>query len=218
MLPNADVPETSPRRRNLIAVAVAAVLAIGGTVVAITVSGGSRSGALQPLENTIAPVSTIAPISGIDGCALRAQSALVCAASTTALLVATTAPLVATTAPILTIGGWAEPCVINGPHLTGLDLDLSGFDLTGRSFLNVNFAGVNLTNATLTGANFTGACLMTTKFISANLTGAKFTGADITGADFKDATLTGVISSGIIGVPTALPIGWVLVGGVLKPG
>ncbi|MTB17708.1 MAG: hypothetical protein F2919_06950, partial [Actinobacteria bacterium] len=50
MLPNTDVPDASPRsrrrRRNLIAVAVAAVLAITGTVVAITVSGGSRSGTI----------------------------------------------------------------------------------------------------------------------------------------------------------------------------
>ena len=57
MLPNLDVPETSPRssrrRRNLIAAAVVAVLAITGTVVAITVSRDSRSGALGPC--TIGP-------------------------------------------------------------------------------------------------------------------------------------------------------------------
>ncbi|MSX92688.1 MAG: hypothetical protein F2749_04640, partial [Actinobacteria bacterium] len=47
MLPNLDVLDASPRsrrrRRTLIAAAITAVLAITGTVVAITVSGGSRS-------------------------------------------------------------------------------------------------------------------------------------------------------------------------------
>ena len=50
VLPNGDVLTTSPRscrrRRNLIAAVVSAVLAIGGTVVSIKVSGGSHSGTL----------------------------------------------------------------------------------------------------------------------------------------------------------------------------
>jgi hypothetical protein len=48
MLPNTDPPDTSARsrrhRRNLIASAITAALAITGTVVAITVSGNSRTG------------------------------------------------------------------------------------------------------------------------------------------------------------------------------
>ena len=144
MLPTADVPETSPRRRlrrNLIVAAVAAVLAITGTVVAITASGGSRSGLI------------------INGCYI-------------------------------------------GPFVQCVGADFTGADLRGA-----NLRGANLTAAVLTGADLTGA----------DLTGTNLYGAVLTTANLTTAILTGVYYN-IIGTPSALPTGWVLVGGVLKPG
>ena len=50
--------------------------------------------------------------------------------------------------------------------------------------------------------------------------GAQCPGANLTGANLAGANLAGVDvnSSGIIGTPSALPAGWVLVGGVLRQG
>ncbi|CAB4363944.1 MAG: hypothetical protein F2681_08605 [Actinobacteria bacterium] len=54
MSSTADPLETSPRsrrnRRNLIAVEVVAVLAIGATVIAIATADGNRSGSFHPAE------------------------------------------------------------------------------------------------------------------------------------------------------------------------
>ena len=49
---------------------------------------------------------------------------------------------------------------------------------------------------------------------------AQCPGADLHGANLAGANLAGVDvnSSGIIGTPSALPAGWVLVGGVLRQG
>ncbi len=54
----------------------------------------------------------------------------------------------------------------------------------------------------------------------ADLHGANLAGADLHGANLAGANLAGVDvnSSGIIGTPSALPAGWVLVGGVLRQG
>jgi uncharacterized protein YjbI with pentapeptide repeats len=69
------------------------------------------------------------------------------------------------------------------------------------------------------GQNFTGQNLSGRSFANANLTGAILTRTNLAGADFAGANLTGVVSGGITGTPSALPMGWTLVDGyLLGPG
>jgi uncharacterized protein YjbI with pentapeptide repeats len=50
---------------------------------------------------------------------------------------------------------------------------------------------------------------------NADLQGVNLTDANLTGTDLSGANLTGVVSSGIIGSPSHLPTGWILVNGFL---
>ena len=78
-----------------------------------------------------------------------------------------------------------------------------------------NFSNGNLTDAYLAGFDLTGANLFNADLTGADLTGATLTDANLTDANLSNANLTGVISGGIVGVPSALPQGWTLVDGQL---
>ncbi len=91
---------------------------------------------------------------------------------------------------------------IVGPGADLSEADLTGADLGGTTLIHVDLDGTNLTDAKLKGVN---------------LSSASMVGTTLSGADLTDSTLTGVVSSGIVGVPAALPAGWSLVDGVLVP-
>lgn len=94
-----------------------------------------------------------------------------------------------------------------GPGANFSGDDLTGEDLTGTTLAYGNFDGTVFTDVDLTGVNLRNAVLTDAVLINTNLTNACLT----------DADLTGVVSSGIVGVPACLPAGWSLVGGSLVP-
>ena len=130
--------------------------------------------------------------------------------------------------------GW----VIRNGFLIGPGANLEEANLQGVTWANVNLTGVNsgyitgtptslptgwkLLNGYLVGA---GAVLNNGELIDQdlhgmNLTNAKMQGVNLTGANLTDtdlsgADLTGITSSGIIGRPSHLPTGWILVNGYL---
>jgi uncharacterized protein YjbI with pentapeptide repeats len=70
----------------------------------------------------------------------------------------------------------------------------------------------------MTGANLSYAVLIGTNLSGANLTKANMTGANITSVNISKtimaySILKGIISSKLIGVPSSLPGGWILVKG-----
>ena len=113
-------------------------------------------------------------------------------------------------------GGWK---LVNG-YLLGAGVDVSGVDFSGETL-----DGLRLTDAVLVGTDFSGASMKMVDLSGSDLTRADFTDArltqatlddvDLTGASFANADLFGVTSSGVSGVPAALPGGWSVVVGIL---
>ena len=98
-----------------------------------------------------------------------------------------------------------------------------GFDhspagITGWTFAGANLTGVNLAATDLSGTNMAGANLTNTLLTNSNLTGTTLTDATVAGTSFSGATLVSVISSGLVGTPSALPSSWYLVTGSLITG
>jgi uncharacterized protein YjbI with pentapeptide repeats len=97
----------------------------------------------------------------------------------------------------------AQNCSYVGP-----DANLQGCDLSGLDLSNADLSGANLSNDDLSGFD-----LSTT-----NLSFAFLGDTNVAGADLADANLTGVNSGhtgDVLGVPSALPSGWVLYDGYL---
>lgn len=117
--------------------------------------------------------------------------------------------------------------VVNG-YLAG-----PGADLRDADFANANIVGVGLTGAQMTGVTSggivgiprslpTGWKLVKgyligpgAKLTNANFSNAVLTGVNLTNIDLSTAIFTGVSSSGVVGVPIALPTGWRIVKGYL---
>jgi len=95
--------------------------------------------------------------------------------------------------------------------------DLTGADLSGAHLHGVGLFGTVVTDVDFAGADLSYADLASSTFTNVDFTDADFTTTDIGHADLSAATLDGVVSSGIRGIPDALPTGWTLVGGVLTP-
>jgi uncharacterized protein YjbI with pentapeptide repeats len=91
----------------------------------------------------------------------------------------------------------------------------AGANLSSASLQGFNLAGMNLQ-----GANFTAANLSQASFAEADLSGAVFSGGtNLTGAVLGTAKLDLVRSSGIVGNPSTLPLGWqVRCGRLVGPG
>jgi uncharacterized protein YjbI with pentapeptide repeats len=97
--------------------------------------------------------------------------------------------------------GWAVAHgYLVGPGANLKNTDFTGADLTGRDLRSVWLQG-----ATLTGADLTGS----------NLTTASLTGSTVTGTVLSSVTLAHVATGGLVGVPAALPTGWLLRSGYL---
>ena len=88
----------------------------------------------------------------------------------------------------------------------------------GKSLVAANLDGWNLRGSDFSGADFTGASLVLANLTGANLTGANLTGVNLEQADLTDARLDGVIATGLIGTPKALPAGYRIEGGNLVRG
>ena len=99
-----------------------------------------------------------------------------------------------------------------GAYLIGPGAFLYGANLRGAHLTKADAAGANLEGAVLTGANLTDANLSDTDALEVSLSGS-----DLSGTNLAGAALVGVTSGAITGIPAALPSGWELVGGVLKP-
>lgn len=97
--------------------------------------------------------------------------------------------------------GWQ----LRGGYLFGTNANLTGVDLTGLDLSGVEVPSGQFINANLTDVDLTGAYLVSARFSNVNLSGADLSGAD----------LTGIISSGITGIPLALPVGWSISSGTL---
>ena len=111
--------------------------------------------------------------------------------------------------PVSLPDGWLlNKGYLIGPNANLILADLSELYLNGQDLSSAQLGKSKLVGTRLTGANLNGA----------NLNGANLTEADLTDADLSGAILIGVISSGITGVPKALPVGWILVDGVLQLG
>jgi sugar lactone lactonase YvrE len=113
----------------------------------------------------------------------------------------------------------------SGVDFTGVDLSnvLFGVPGSGPSFVDADLSGAVLSApimgflwVDLSGADLSGLDLSTTLFAGTTMVGTK-----IDGTDFSDASLDteghGLLSSGLIGTPAALPEGWTLVDGTLIP-
>jgi uncharacterized protein YjbI with pentapeptide repeats len=117
--------------------------------------------------------------------------------------------------------------------LTLTDANLSNTNLKGATLVGVVSGGIVGTpselpaqwqvisgylvgpGANLVDANMTDAQLTLVNLRDANLTNVTMTSADLTGTDLQGATLAEVVSGGIIGVPSALPVDWQLISGYL---
>lgn len=85
----------------------------------------------------------------------------------------------------------------------------------GKSLVGANLDGWNLRGSDFSGADFTGASLVLVDLTGANLTGANLTGVNLEQADLTDARLDGVVATGLIGSPKALPRGYRIKDGAL---
>lgn len=99
-------------------------------------------------------------------------------------------------------------------------LQAIGTKFAGNNFSSGIFQGGNFSGAHMLNENFVGANFSTTNFTDANfgysnLTDANLAGVNLSRAELSQATLTGVLSSGITGVPASLPTGWTISNGVL---
>lgn len=113
-----------------------------------------------------------------------------------------------------------------GANLSGLNFigdsfanrDLEGIDFAGSGFFNADLSGSDLTGADLSGAILGATVVISGHRVNgpANLSGADLTDTDLNLAALADAELTGVVSSGIVGVPNSLPVYWGLYQGSLR--
>lgn len=118
---------------------------------------------------------------------------------------------------------------LSGADLTSARLPLANLtraNLAGVRAVGARMTAAGLTRANLTGADLTGARLNGTIMLTrANLTGARLTGANlgsamllnatVAGADLSGARLTNIAGAGLVGQPSALPVGWRVVQGRL---
>ena len=72
-------------------------------------------------------------------------------------------------------------------------LDLSGVNLSGIDFSNIDLYRVNFTGANLSNCIFSTADLTETIFIGSNLSNANFDGANLTDTKFACANLSGAV-------------------------
>jgi uncharacterized protein YjbI with pentapeptide repeats len=72
-------------------------------------------------------------------------------------------------------------------------LELSGVNLSGIDFSNIDLYRVNFTGANLSNCIFSNADLTETKFIGSNLSNANFDGAKLTDTKFSRANLSGAV-------------------------
>ena len=109
-------------------------------------------------------------------------------------------------------------------YTIGPDANLSGANLTEANLRRADLFRANLNGAVLGavfgGANLNGARLAFADLSHANLNGANLRGANLSDANLSDAnlgsaTLNEVVSGGITGTPSALPVDWSLTGGYL---
>jgi uncharacterized protein YjbI with pentapeptide repeats len=114
----------------------------------------------------------------------------------------------------------ATPSTTQNCSYFGPGANLQGCNLANANLANADLFDANLTSATLTDANLayadlSGADLTSTELTGADLYGANLTNSNLSGADLSGTTLAGLFSGGIIGTPSALPSGWILMGGYL---
>ncbi|MCU1351801.1 MAG: hypothetical protein JWM05_1010 [Acidimicrobiales bacterium] len=97
---------------------------------------------------------------------------------------------------------------------------VSGYLLGPAADLNgANLAGLNLSGVTLGGAMLTGSNLSGTDLTGAKLSGAVLSSANLSNAVLTNALLNNVRSTGIAGIPAALPANWrVIRGHLVGPG
>jgi uncharacterized protein YjbI with pentapeptide repeats len=116
-----------------------------------------------------------------------------------------------------------------GVNLANADLSgitLAGLDLSGATLTGVRSSGVTGTAVALPthfqvlaghlvgpGVDLSQMVLSQLSFAGVDLTGANLKQATLTGASFAAATMVNVKSGGVIGTPTSLPPGWVVVTG-----
>ena len=110
-------------------------------------------------------------------------------------------------------------------YLLGAFADLTGADLSGADLHGVDLVGAKLHSADLSGADLTGADLSFSTLTDADLTDTNLTddgvnylvltGATLTGSDWAGTDPSEEISGGLVGTPSTLPPGWVLVNGYL---
>jgi len=81
--------------------------------------------------------------------------------------------------------------------------NLSQTNLSSFRFRFGDFSGTNLRSSTLVGTDFFGS----------DLTGADLRGANVSNARFGGVDLDGALLTGLLGVPEALPEGWIFVNG-----
>jgi len=114
-------------------------------------------------------------------------------------------------------GGTAEAfaCPVVAPDGTLTPAAVPGVNWPGCDLTGANFTGADLTIADLGGANLTGATFTGATLLATHLNGAILTSAVVGGVDLSSAGLVGITSSGLVGVPSALPSGWVLLSGHL---
>ncbi len=123
-------------------------------------------------------------------------------------------------------GAYLYFAYMNDATLT--DANLDDADLNLANLTGVVSGGITGTPAVLPGdwslvdgylvgplANLTGANLTDANLSSADLGYAALTDANLSGANLSGVDLNRVISGGIIGTPSALPAGWLLVDGYL---
>jgi uncharacterized protein YjbI with pentapeptide repeats len=150
-------------------------------------------------------------VGSFNGCSLKSANvtgAIFSLGGSTAALAGVSSGSLKGTPAVLPSGWAAALGYLVGPGADLRSAKLNGLNLTARTLSRVKLAGANLTGASLVGVNFGASVLAKTNLTKAN----------ITGADLSKSNPAGVISSGLVGKPKALPRGWKLSRGALVKG
>ena len=84
---------------------------------------------------------------------------------------------------------------------------------SGQNLSQTNLSYFRFAFGDFSGTNLRGSTLVGTDFFGSDLTGADLRGANVSNARFGGVDLDGALLTGLLGVPAALPEGWIFVNG-----
>ena len=98
--------------------------------------------------------------------------------------------------------------ILMGTEFEGADL--RSCNLQDANFGRANLSGADLSNSDLTNVRMEQSLLVNATLKNTNLTSAFIFNSNLSGADFTGSNFYKILSGYIVGIPTAIPEGWIL--------